>query len=345
MRSQPTPRFLILILLAALILLAGCGLSGGSTPAGTVTSPPTARPSPSASPQVPLAILVIPADMAKDQADQYETAVYDLAQAAGMRFQVLNTLTPADLQLVGPALKVVIVFPPDPGLAALVAAAPQVQFLAIGISNLPSAPNLSTLASSGKPLEQEAFLAGYTAALLAQDYRIGMISLKDDPQAGAAETAFTNGMHFYCGLCLTQFPPMYTYPLFNEIPQDESQASYPAYGSYLITHQVSIVYVYPPLATPLLLNSLAQGGLYLIGESMTTQAVKANWIASLQPELLPTIQKAFPDLVAGHGGQTIASPIYLADVNPGLVSQGKLRLVQQTLDGLLAGTIGTGVNP
>ena len=63
---------------------------------------------------MPLAILVLPADMPQEEYDRYQTLVYDLAQANGMRFQVLNTLTPDDLALVGPALKIVISLPPDP---------------------------------------------------------------------------------------------------------------------------------------------------------------------------------------------------------------------------------------
>ena len=85
---------------------------------------------------MPLAILVLPADMAQKDKDSYQTLIYNLTQANGMRFQVLNSLTANDLALAGPALKVVIAFPPDPGLAALTAAAPGVQFLAVGIPNL-----------------------------------------------------------------------------------------------------------------------------------------------------------------------------------------------------------------
>jgi hypothetical protein len=37
--------------------------------------------------------------------------------------------------------------------------------------------------------------------------------------------------------------------------------------------------------------------------------------------------------------------LFLADVNSDLLSEAKLRLVQDLLDGLQNGTIGTGVNP
>ena len=99
------------------------------------------------------------------------------------------------------------------------------------------------------------------------------------------------------------------------------------------------------MATPDLLEYLAQHGFYMIGEAMQPKDIQPNWIASLKPALLPAIQKLFPDLVAGKGGQIVPLPLSLADVNPSLLSEGKQRLVQQVLDGLQAGTISTGVTP
>ena len=49
--------------------------------------------------------------------------------------------------------------------------------------------------------------------------------------------------------------------------------------------------------------------------------------------------------MAGKGGQSVPTPLFLADINPDLLSQGKLRLVQLVLEGLQDGTIGTGVTP
>lgn len=345
MRPVFESRLRTLTLLVLCIVLAACALPGQGTVTATQTASALPQPVLTATAPTPLVILVLPADMAKDETNSYETATYNLAQQNAMRFQVLNSLTPSDVNLEGQALKVVIAFPPDPGLAALSAAAPQTQFLAIGIPGLKATPNLSTVGASGPPIDQQAFLAGYTAALLAEDYRIGIVTLKGDPQGMAAEAAFINGMHYYCGLCNPAFPPFYSYPIRIEIPSDVSTSQYPLYGGPLQNYMASVVYVYPPVATPELLGSLAQSGLELIGESLPSASLKSSWIASLKPELLPVIQQIFPDLLAGHGGQTIASPLSLMDVNPDLLSAGKQRLVQNVLDGLQAGLISPGVTP
>ncbi len=185
---------LIILFVVIAVVLGGCG---GKQPSATFTPvptdtplvPPTLTPAPS----TPLAMLVVPADLDPKTSDLYQKTVYDLAQASNMRFQVRNTLTPADFE---PGLKVVVALPPDPGLAALAAAAPQVQFLAINIPGITPGGNISVLGNSARP-DVAGFLAGYTAAMITDDYRIGMLMPKDNPDALRALNAYAAGMVFY----------------------------------------------------------------------------------------------------------------------------------------------------
>jgi hypothetical protein len=63
---------------------------------------------------------------------------------------------------------------------------------------------------------------------------------------------------------------------------------------------------------------------------------------TIQPDVLKAIQNAWPQLVSGQGGITVQSPLGLADIDPGLLSPGKQRLVEDTLNELQAGRISTG---
>jgi hypothetical protein len=296
---------------------------------------------------MPLAILVLPADMAQKDKDSYQTLVYGLTQANGMRFQVLNTLTAGDLALGGPALKVVIVLPPDPGLAALTAAAPGVQFLAIGIPDLPTASNLSSIGATGVPADQQAFLAGYIAGLVAPEWKVGILSQKDTPGGAAAVTAFNNGFVYYCGSCRNPlFPqPAGIYPVIVRIPTNAKPGEYTAYADLLIQNVVKAAYVYPDIATSDLLTYMSQKDLLLIGQTLPGENVRSQWVVSIQPDEVTAIKNIFPDLVAGKGGKVVPTPLVLADVNSTLLGAGKLRLAQDVLDGLQNGTIGTGVTP
>lgn len=337
-------RFRLVFFLAIFFLLAGCGGQPETTPTAPPTEAVVSAPSPTPAPATPLVILVIPSDLPREQYDAYQALVYDLAQANGLRFQVRNTLTADEVRLEGPALKVVVVFPPDPGLTELAAAAPQAQFLAVGIPDVTAGGNISTIGIEA-PIDKQAFLAGYTAAMLTEDYRVGMITLRDDPQEAIAIQAFENGYRFYCGLCTQQYPPWYDYPIVIRIPQDERVDYYPAYGEALLDYLVEVTYVYPPVATPDMLDRMAIYNMLLISERMPFPALQPNWVMSIQARPADALADAFPALLTGQGGQAFVTPLALTDINPEILTEGKQRLVQQVLDDLQAGYISTGINP
>ncbi len=337
-------RIRLVFLLTVFLLLAGCSGPTETAPAAAPTETPVSAPSPTATPAAPLTILVMPADLPREQYDAYQALIYDLAQANGMRFQVRNTLTPEEARLEGPALKVVIVFPPDPGLTELAAAAPQAQFLAVGIPGVTAGGNISTIGIE-VPIDKQAFLAGYTAAMLADDYRVGMITLRDDPRGEIAVRAFENGYRFYCGLCTQQFPPWYDYPIVIRIPPDERVEYYPAYGEAILDFLVEVTYVYPPVATPEMLDRMATYNMLLISERMPFPGLQPNWVMGIEARPADALSAAFPALLTGQGGQEFPTPLALTDVNPEILTEGKQRLVQQVLDDLQAGYISTGIAP
>lgn len=332
---------LALFILAIASILSACGFGTRAAPTPVSTITPTSLPTLTATPVTPLAILVMPPDLDKQTADAYQKAVYELAQGSGMRFQVRNTLTPATLE---PGLKVVVALPPDPGIAALAAAAPQVQFLSVNIPGVTAGGNVSALATSTQ-IDIPAFIAGYTAAMISDDYHIGMIYPQDNPDAIKALTAFTNGMAFYCGLCRPFYYLAYTFPQSIPIPSTEDPKNYGGYANYLITERrVYTIYVYPDVANKPLMDYLGTSGIQVIGTSLPDPR-PSGWVMTIRPDELKAIQNAWPSLVAGQGGQNVQSPLGLADVDPSLLPPGKERLVRQALDDLLAGHISTGVGP
>jgi len=337
-----------LAILLVLVTLAGCALPGSSnspTGQGTPTTPATAAlPSYTATPGTPLTILVIPPDMPKKESDLYQSTVNDLAKGAGMRFQVRNSLTADDLAL-EPALKIVVAFPPDPGLADLASKATQVQFVGVTIPGLSPASNLSLVGGKGVPLDKQAFMAGYIAAILSTDFRVGIITQKDTPEGTLAYNAFLNGMHFYCGLCNPQFPPWYKYPVHSEIPTDVPEAQFRFYAEPLKNYMVDFAYVYPGVGTRDLFDYMSQVGLNIISQVRPADNLSAHWVVSIQPEVVPAIQALWPDLLAGKGGQDISLPLFLVEVNPDLLSPGKQADVQEILDRVQKGEIDTAVNP
>ncbi len=328
-----------------LVLLTACGgtePSSTSTPAPTNT--PIIPPTLTATPTIPLAVLVLPADLDPETSNLYQTTVYDLTQASGYRFQVRNTISQADLA--EPGLKIVIALPPDPGLASLAVAAPQVQFLSINIPGIIPGGNISALSGEGQT-DIAAFLAGYTSALLTDDYRIGMIMPKGDAGAQQAATAFRNGMIYHCGLCRPIFFPSFClvenlqscYPQYVEIPAEEDPARYGPYADYLLLQrEVDTIFVHPDVANTDLLTYIGTTGALLIGTT-TPQEQPGGWVMTIQPDVIKAIQSAWPQLVAGQGGVTVQSPLGLGDIDPSLLTPGKQLDVQDVLDKLQKGLI------
>lgn len=333
----------IILLVVLSIVASACGgpAESAATPTSVPTTGPTVPPAATATPTVPLAVLVIPADLDAETSNLYQSTVYDLAQASGFRFQVLNSLTPEEIE---PGLQVVIALPPDPGIAALADAAPDAQILAINIPGVSPGGNISVLSGGGQS-DVAAFLAGYTAALTTDDYRIGMMIPKDNPEAIRALNAFANGRKFYCGICRPIYFSQWSYPQYIEIPPDEDQANYDAYADILILqYDVGTIYLYPDIAIPELYNYIGTTGTSMIG-TISPEGQPAGWMMTIQPDVIQAIQNAWPDLVSGKGGITVQSPLGLSDIDPSLLSPGKQRLVEETLRDLQAGRINTGAGP
>lgn len=332
-------RFIILFILTIAVISA-CGNNAQTPATSAPVSTETLTPSPSftATPAVPLAILVLPADLDTDTSNLYQKTVYDLTQQSGMRFQVRNQLTNADLE---PGLKVVVAVSTDPGIATLAAAAPQVQFLAINIPDITPAGNISVLGNNAQS-DVAAFLAGYTAALITEDYRIGMMLPKDNADAMRAATAFANGMAFSCGACRPVYMYPWTYPQYVAIPAEEDKNNYHAWADILMLQfKVRTIYIYPDVYTDDLANYIGTAGVSMISTVSPAQK-PAGWVMTIQPDVLKGIQNAWSQLVAGQGGMTVQSPLGIADVDPDLLSPGKQRDVENTLNELQAGRISTG---
>ncbi|NWF63185.1 MAG: hypothetical protein HXY38_02665 [Chloroflexi bacterium] len=329
----------ILLILLTIVLLTACG--GNDVPevaAPTVvpshTPPPTATTIPTLS--TPLALLILPANLDKETSDLYQKTVYDLALASGFRFQVRNGITPQDLA--DPTLRVVIALPPDPGIANYAPTAPNVQFLAVNIPNITAGGNISVLAPNTQ-IEAPAFLAGYTLSMLIDEYQIGMLYPEGDQNAIAAVNAFANGQRYYCGLCSGIYFEPITYPAVLSIPSSEDPNKFGAYANVLINdNDVDGLYIYPSIASDDLLTYVGTQGVLLVGTARP-EPRPGGWVMTITPDTIKAIQTAWPQLIAGQGGQNVQSPLGLADVDTSILTEGKLRLVQETLNALLAGRI------
>jgi hypothetical protein len=263
----------------------------------------------------------------------------ELAAQEGLSFETVTD--PGGVQIT-PETRLVVAVPPYPGLADLAAANPEVQFLAIELPEAQVAPNLSIIAAGGERADQQGFLAGYLAAVITQDWRVGIISQPDSPAGKAARNGFANGVVFYCGLCRPAYPPFIQYPVLLDLPSSGDQQ---AVVNTLVGNAVKTVYLAPGVGDAALLDGLAQAGIRIIGSGALPPQVKDQWVASISLDEMGTVRQIFPRLVAGEGGLNLSTPLSLGERNEALFSQGRQRLVDKMLTDLLAGYVDSGVDP
>jgi hypothetical protein len=266
----------------------------------------------------------------------------DLAARDGLEFQTATSLSPAELT---PDLRLVAALPPDPGLAALAAAAPRTQFLSIDIPGLPASANLSQIDTQAARPDQQGFLAGYLASLVTADWRIGVISTGDDPAGKANRQGFLNGAVFYCGLCRPAYPPFVQYPVYEELITGAGAADQQAAADSLIAQGVTTVYVAPGAGDASLLEYLAGKGVNLIGGETPPEGVQNNWIATIQGDWLEGVRQAWKQALSGQPAGDTNLPLAITDRNETLFSLGRQRLAEQTRDDLATGLIDTGIDP
>lgn len=330
----------IIILALALVLLGtACSANTPAPTAQPATATAVPQPTLTPTPVRPLTVLLIPADYPQEASNQYQSVIYELAQAAGMRFQVRNHFDLSEAQN-EPGLQVVVALPPAEGLAEMAAALPDVRFLALGVPDLEPAENLFVLGGNDQ-IDFQGFMAGYIAALITMDYRVGLILPKDNASAEKALDAFRNGMTYYCGLCRPAAPPWYEYPIYVEIPEDTPEAGYSVYADALIDRQVGVVFVHPDVASPLLLSYLNEYDVGIISTMTPDDDYRDAWVASIQPDLFASIQSSWETVLSGQNGQLLPSPVTITDLNDAWVSEGRQRLVEETFEDLKNGRLVT----
>lgn len=334
------------------ILIAGLLVACNKAPATPTATPelviiPTATqevlPTPTATqtPAPSLAVLLAGPGADMEQAGVLQTLLNDTITEADLHWQVRQQLTPADLTS---AVRLVVALPPDPGLAALAAAAPETQFLAVGIPGLEPVANLSVVGAQGPRPDQQGFIAGYIAAMLTPDWRVGAITISDSAEGRAARSGFLNGAVFFCGLCNQSYPPFYSYPRYVELPVSASSAEWQAAANHMIDYYVETVYVAPGAGDPIMLSTLAAAGINLIGSGTPAEAIRPNWVISFNSDPLALVQQVLPEILAGQGEQNLPLPLEFTQINAELLTPGKQALAEQILADLLSGYIDTGVN-
>lgn len=285
-------------------------------------------------PATPLIILIAGANTDANLVTEVELILSEFGAQNGLALEKRETLNSAELP---EGLRIVVVLSLEAGIAELAAAAPQVQFVTIDLPDIQVGGNISAL-SSGKP-EHLGFIAGYTAAIITEDWRVGVISTSDTNEGQLIRESFIIGVQYFCGLCLQNYPPYYNYPLFAEQPSGSSTDQWRAAADRLLTSAVTTVYVAPGAGDDSLLEYLAQAGVLIIGSTTPPDQVRSNWVTTIGTDLHTELKETLARVLRGEEGDSIPLPIGFQFVNSELLSIGKLANVERLQIDLILGFI------
>jgi hypothetical protein len=337
----------LLLVLLVLVMVPACQ---GDAPSVVLPSPeeeespsetsPTISPSPpTETVSAPLAIFLTPPETDPDLKTKLAPMISGWADAPDLRFQTREVLTEADFGR--DDVRWVVALPPAENLTELANKAPETRFLAVGFSELEAADNLSVILPERIHYDQHGFLAGYIAAMITPDWRVGVISLAENEAGAAARDGFLTGVRYFCGLCQIEYPPYFSYPLYVEAAEGATPDQWQAAASLLIKKSVETIYLVPGAGDEALYRYLSQQDVELIGGVLDIpDANEGQWVVSLRFDLQALLESYAPGFLAGEEpGEVLSIPLVMEDPNSRLFSPGRQKEADRILKELQDGYI------
>jgi hypothetical protein len=346
MQMKPTIRLSLMLIIGSLVFSACSQFTPKPDPvaltATVVALTPAEMPA-THTPLTPLSILIVPPGADQVLADELENEMRGLAEDDGLRFQVRPSLSLGEL---APELEIVVAIPPDPGLVALAQAAPATQFISIGVDGITTTENLSTIRSQTYDTENLAFIAGFIAGVITPDWRAGILLPAEQTSATQIQLAFSNGLHYWCGLCQPSYAPFIIYPQSAQVIDPADSIAALSTVDTLVNLGVKTIYVPADVSTTALLEYMAQKQLMMIGVSEPPDSVAALWVVSLRAgSPLESFKSLWADVSSGIPGADIEIPLDLLDTEAGLLGESRQRVIREMLGELSSGLINIGLVP
>jgi len=334
-------------LLIILLFLVGCSSQPDTEPPTAepvIKETPvlTATPAETSTPLSPVGVFLTPPESDPNLVKELNHLIRGYIRAEGLRFQVLETMAPGDF--LADDFRFVVVLPPYPDLETLAQGAPDTKFLAVGFNDLDPLDNLSVL-RFGRDYDVQGFVAGYIAAMITTDWRVAVLSVQESEDALAAREGFRVGVKYFCGLCNPKYAPTginYVYPKYIDLPVNPSDPEIEANVNLLIDRAVNTFYVVPGAGDQKIYRMLISNNKLIIGSgSDFREEYRDNWVASLEYDLVQAVKEYWPEFLENKSGSEYILPLLINDVNPDLLSQGKLQAVKSIQEEVSAGYIKT----
>lgn len=256
-----------------------------------------------------------------------------LASERSLAFKSADGLSP---DMLTDTVQIVVAVGSDLSVVEAAGSHPEIQFVAMGDPQAVPAQNLSVIASGVDDQVDRAFMAGYLAALVSNDYK--MAALFPQGEESARVDAFLNGARFYCGICRPLHPPYNIFPYVQYLPAENASDGFQPVADALTLYGVEVLYLPGSLATPALLSYLADLGVKVVGDQ-SPDMPRNNWVGTVSADPVQALKSLWEGLFTENSGSLHSAKITVSDTESGLLSEGRKRLFDEMAEDLLAGLI------
>jgi hypothetical protein len=315
-------------LFAILLFSSGCSLININQPTPTPTLIPTTLPTPTLLPA--RAILIAPNGADPSLLAEAQNILTELTASSGLLFE---TRTEISAKEISADVKILVFLTHPENLGALSNAAPRTQFAVVSDLNWNPGSNVTIIR---RQAEYISFMAGFISVNLENNFRSGALFSASDT---LSQEAFSNGGHFFCGLCSPSIPPYVKYPLIAAQEAGSSPAAWQAAFDQMYINGVRVLYVAPEAYSPELFTYLVSKEIILYGSQPPLEEARSRWAATLLVDGLSPLREIWPELLAGKGGKIVYGGVRFADVQPAFVTPGKLEYFQKLVGRMRAGLL------
>jgi hypothetical protein len=315
-------------LFAILLFSSGCSLININQPTDTPTLFPTPLPTPTTLPS--RAFLIAPNGVDPTLLAEAQNILTELTTSSGLLFETRSDITAKEITA---DVKILVFLTHPENLGALSNAAPRTQFAVVSDINWNPGSNVTVIR---RQPEYISFMAGFMSVNLDNNFRSGALFSASDT---ISQEAFSNGGHFFCGLCSPSIPPYVKYPLIAAQTAGSSPAAWQAAFDQMYINGVRVLYVAPEAYSPELFTYLVSKEIILYGSQPPLEQARSRWAATLLVDGLSPLREIWPDLLAGKGGKIVYGGVRFADVQPAFISPGKLEYFQKLVGRMRAGML------
>ena len=317
-----------LFVLCSIFVLASVGCSGKNSSEPTATAEVIVQPSPTPKPD--RVVLIAGSGADADTLAEASMVVGELAVGSGLEFEQREQLETNELTS---DIRIAIFLSHPDNLGSLANAAPQTQFIAISDRDWTPVSNVTIIRV--RP-ENQVFLAGYITALLPDNYRAGGLLPSGNDQEN---TAFRNGVFYYCGLCQSNVYPLNRYPALITVGAGSPPVAWVAGFEEINLNTVKALYITPDAYSSELFGYLINYNIPLIGISKPPSEVTPFWAATVLSDSIVVVRQIWDQILEGQGGRVLNAGLKMVDVNAEIFSQGKQLYVQDLINLLQAGEV------